>query len=204
MVIDGGLARTRLPQIASLIPILGYAVLWGDAFQEVVMRFELALGSSMLLDPITRIRLLYFGSTLMLFGLIIYWWRCPRPIQQFATRREYIQYVNEGGEQGEARSAAAAIKRAGPWNEEQKRFLPHKATQILGFEVTSGDVFHASEGSTLPAVFPVLQAHYELLDRSRPISSALAAAFTYVGTAVFLVPSVEVFVTSVWRLVFPT
>lgn len=34
------LTRTKLPQFASLVPVLGYAVLWGDSFQALMMRFS--------------------------------------------------------------------------------------------------------------------------------------------------------------------
>lgn len=40
------LARTKLPQFASLVPVLGYAVLWGDSFQAFVMEFS-KLGPSL-------------------------------------------------------------------------------------------------------------------------------------------------------------
>ena len=79
--------RTKLPQCASLIPVLGYAVLWGDQFQNWIMRFDLTLGG--FFTPLERIYCLYIGSVVILFGCMVYWVFCPTPIKH-GSRRDYI------------------------------------------------------------------------------------------------------------------
>lgn len=85
------LARTRLPQLISLVPLLGYAVLWGGAFDSWMMQFH-ALGS-LWFTPLTRIYLLYVGSVGVLAGMLVYWLCCPRPVQTFFDRRTYVQHM---------------------------------------------------------------------------------------------------------------
>jgi hypothetical protein len=90
------LNRSRVVQACSLLPLLGYVVLWGDATQEFVknvLSSDIALGNSAYLPWTVKLHLLYIGSAMMLVGLIIYHVRCPRLIRKFVDEYDYWQFA---------------------------------------------------------------------------------------------------------------
>lgn len=100
--------RSRLPQLATLIPVLGYAVLWSDQFQGWVMRFTEAFGTRGM-NPLDRVQFLYFGAVLMLAGMLAYWALCPAPLRH-GSRRAYLTAVAEtrGGQGSRVSSSSVA------------------------------------------------------------------------------------------------
>lgn len=196
------LTRTRLPQFASLVPILGYAVLWGDAFQTWVMRFSV-FGPPLLFSTLTRIYLLYLGGVCILVGLVIFWLFCPRPLRLYRSRREYVEAVRgdrDSIESGRAGAALAAVAH---------EFPPINNTGLIDVRQIHGIVVSDEEigitkrepsAVTAGAPPPVLTAYYEVLDRRRRVLSACCLSFLTLGGFLFLLPSLEVFFMAIGHM----
>lgn len=184
--------RSRLPQFATLIPVLGYAVLWSDQFQGWVMRFDQAFGTGGM-SPLDRVQFLYFGAILILIGMLSYWALCPRPLRH-GSRRAYLIAVDETADPSEGVKAVDFLRSR--WTEnEQGHFV------VAGFTVHAGDVaYMAGRKPAVSGTKSLLSAYYEALDRAAPVRSTITVAFLFGGAGVFLVPSVEVFFLALVRL----
>lgn len=182
--------RSRLPQFATLIPVLGYAMLWSDQFQGWMMRFELAFGARGL-SPLDRIQFLYFGATLILAGIMTYWSLCPAPLR-YGSRRAYLTATTETADGREAAKAVRFL--ATRWHENERGHF-----DIAGFTIHAA---YASEGlrELSARTTPLLSAYYEVLDIAQPVRSTITGALLFGGAGVFLVPSVEVFFLAISRL----
>lgn len=182
--------RTRLPQFATLIPLLGYAVLWGDQFQDVVLKFERAFGTRGIFSPIDRVQFLYFGSVLILCGMLAYWVLCPSPLR-FGSRRSYLSAVSETADPREAQKAGIYLR---------PRVSKGKALDVAGVQFTSQELGMAEAGQVGATTIRVQSAYYEALDIGQPLRSGAAFVLLIGGTALFLVPSIEVFLLALSRL----
>jgi hypothetical protein len=187
------LTRTKLPQFASLVPVLGYAVIWGDQFQNWIMRFDQTLGQSFWLTPLQRIYCLYVGSVIILIGLLLFWAFCPAPIRKHSSRRFYIQAVGQDLDTEEPKRAAAAIDVIEP--------DANKTVHIHSIALHAGIRTQARGGNFAAYSSPALAAYYEILDRKWWPLSALVLLMLVVGGAVFLVPSLEVFLLAIQHLI---
>lgn len=187
------LARTRLPLIASLVPVLGYAVLWSDAFNQSIMRLE-ALGHRQWFDPLTRIEFLYTGGVMVLAGMIVFWLRCPWQLRTFTDRTEYSSWIREGLQSNEAARAGRAVRRL------TGNAVRNDANAFVdGVELSEGALAQAEKGSTeVPSIFC---AHFVLLDLSRSFSCLSCLVLLTVGGVVFAVPSIEVLCAAIPKIV---
>lgn len=69
---------------SSLLPIVGYMIIYGEAFQGW---FEFkGLGEMLLLSASDRLRCLYWGGICMLISTSLHWGFCPRLIKRFPAR----------------------------------------------------------------------------------------------------------------------
>lgn len=181
------LTRTRLPQLATLIPVLGYGVLWSDSFDGALMEFGVAFGSNNVLSPLARVQLLYFGSLTILAGLIVFWLLCPQVVRS-GSRRAYLDEAAVRDDPNDAKTAANYLLsrelpgRFDQWTElHSVRLNPSNLTAIVGqphaFEMTKA----------------AHSAYYEAMDRSRPLASTITLLLLILGSGLFLLPSIEVF-----------
>lgn len=184
--------RSRLPQVATLIPVLGYAVLWSDQFQGWVMQFTEAFGARGM-SPLDRVQFLYFGAVQMLAGMLAYWALCPVPLRH-GSRRAYLTAVAETADEREGVRAVEFLRPR--WRENERGHF-----EIADFTIHAGDI--ASMASRRPPATgkkTLLSAYYEVLDLAQPVRSTVTGGLLFVGAAVFLVPSVEVFLLALARL----
>ena len=80
------LYRSRFAQAVSLIPVLGYVLIYSNATRHLVedlLKFDLALPSGGFLAWNTKLNLLYGGSLLILAGWIVFQLFCPSLVKNF-------------------------------------------------------------------------------------------------------------------------
>lgn len=81
--------QSRLPQAASLLSVLGYAIVFSEKYAFVSNGLSDATGA--VVAP--QFKLMFMGGFFVLVGMIIYWLFCPYPIKRFRDRRDYVDYV---------------------------------------------------------------------------------------------------------------
>jgi len=83
--------QTPFFRAVGLIPVLGYFILYGEAFQSW---FNLSSISTFeILDGQARLRLVYFGSIFMLIALGLNAAFCPYIVKRFQSPNDYIEHV---------------------------------------------------------------------------------------------------------------
>ncbi|MER9047578.1 hypothetical protein NKH89_09920 [Mesorhizobium sp. M0923] len=175
--------------------MVGYAVLYGDNIQAWLMRFSL-LGEGLWFSPITRLHLLYFGGLLVLGGYCSFRLFCPSEVRRFETPNEFIRYVRDGGDLGQAKAAYDAIRPFVPAGSQGAPLFGVYRVIVLaqGLGVLGGD--SEWQSTLIPpvpiGVLNVLAAYYTLLDRSRPILSLATITLYSLGGLALIAPSIEV------------
>lgn len=194
--VSAALTRTRLPQIVSLVPIVGYALLYGDQLQSTIMRFGV-LGDGLWFAPIQRLNLIYLGGLIVLSGLILFWAACPAQLKAFATRQSYIQAVRDAADEHEVTKAVVRLN---------KLLLPHLQTQddhplgplygefrtklvMISLANLQIDIVNQLQG---PLIGYLLSPYHELLNRSRSFLAGVTLLLLVAGAVMFLLPSFEV------------
>ena len=192
--------KTKLPQVVSLIPLLGYAVLYGDQFQDLVMRFTV-LGPDMWLTPMQRIALLYAGGIFVLIGLAVFYAACPSIIRQHGNAAIYIRYVFDTGNDMELRRAHKGLSELlekqplkhqndDYFNEYPARMVQSTVSRISGEGQRQGILFG---GQSREAIYAGLGAYFTVVNRSRRGACLACLTFMGIGALLFLLPSLEVF-----------
>lgn len=197
---SSALARTKLPQVISLIPLLGYAVLWSDEFRSQIMQFQ-TLEPALWLSPTARIKCLYFGSVTVLFGVLLLYLFCPRQIRTVGNSTEYADRTFRGLDAHELETAHELLRPLLTSEEPEK--LPPFLGAVDAKHLSNGlhlisNVEHRrstlqSQGDRQTWAMAALQAHYLLLDRAHPFVAALTFLLLVAGASIFLLPSIEVF-----------
>lgn len=196
---NAGITETKLPQVISLVPILGYAILYGDQFQNFVMKYTL-LGPDVLFTPFQRICLLYVGGLFVLVGLLTFYAFCPSIIRRYRTPNEYIRHVMETSDYkqvGDANRAMQKLFEDQPKEFEEKYFGEFPVQAVFNaVRFTSGfrSIYELFDGRK-PAgtIYPALAAYYEATNRTRWFPSLLCNVLMMCGAVLFLLPSLEVF-----------
>lgn len=80
--------QSPLFRASSLVPVVGYMIIYGDAFRDW-FTFD-SLGEVAFLSPSARLRLLYWGGVLMLIATTVHSLFCPRLIKRFPDEDEYL------------------------------------------------------------------------------------------------------------------
>ncbi|QIG70401.1 hypothetical protein EVB88_017 [Rhizobium phage RHph_N28_2] len=206
---SSALARTKLPQVISLIPLLGYAVLWSDQFHDQIMRFE-TLAPSLWFSPTDRIRCLYIGSLLVLGGVVLLFLFCPVQIRALKNSTEYADHTFRSVDVHELEVAYEKIlsitTTAGPADRLPPFLGTVDAKQLAtGLNLISNPDHRRDtlqyQGNRQTMATAALQAHYSLLDRSRPFAAGATFILLFTGAIIFLLPSVEVFLMVVKQTV---
>ncbi|WP_172729970.1 hypothetical protein [Neorhizobium galegae] len=205
---NAAITQTKLPQVVSLVPVLGYAILYGDQFQSFVMRFT-SLGPDVLFTAFQRVCLLYAGGLCVLAGLIIFYVFCPSIIRQYKTRTEYIRHVMETSDyrqMADMNRAMISLLEGQPKEGDELYFNEFPAQAVLNaVKMTLGfrsryEVFSGTRPRG--TVYPGLAAYFEAINRTRWFASILCNGLMIIGAGLFLLPSVDVFFMVVDRVIF--
>jgi hypothetical protein len=184
-------------------------VLFGDQFQAYVMRFS-TLGG-LWFDPLQRIYLVYVGSTIVLLGLIVLWLFCPRVIQRYPDRRQYVQHMRDDAttdEMREINEKLAGFRQhvidlldADPREEAPVLGMVSRRLFLQAMRLINDDMNRA-EVQESGGAYAAYAVYYEWLDRRRPVLSTLCLALLVVGAGLFILPSLEVLLMAFRRMVF--
>lgn len=192
--------RTRFPGSVTLLPVLGYAVLFSDQLNSWLFDYGEFLQGGWL-NPRYRILLIFLGAILLAIGRLLFF-ACPKSIQQFPSIDSYVGHHVSHPDRAEIKESLDNIKNHYP--EIQKNTVPVEDSRTIGAQpyhlvvkrvqnVDSG-TWVKDSGSESRAV--VLRASYEIRDaptRKLDIQSMwFCFGFYTLGTAVFLLPSLEV------------
>ena len=95
-----GVAKNDFTRVVVLIPIAGYLILFNDEIARMVS-FDTLAGvgetdsSPFLLDGLTKLRLVFFGSILVLFSFLIYRLFRPEVLEASKNDLEFSELVRQ-------------------------------------------------------------------------------------------------------------
>ncbi len=201
--------RTRVTGIISLIPLLGYFVLYGDQFGTMFLEMEALAGVPALFVPITRAHLIYFGSVLVFGGWSLCCF-CPSQVRQFSDSWDFAERTiaqRNNGQAHEANAFIAKLKTQTP-----QHFTGSEAPRYLFGQFSGGDMNLAArnfngrqrstfwdEGITLSVIVLFAAFHASLARKWRPVAFTANAFFIF-GILLIALPAVETFVRVVISL----
>jgi hypothetical protein len=198
------ISRTRLPQIVSLIPILGYAVIWSDDLQRAIMRFDVAL-PHMWFTAVQRIHMLYAGSVLVFIGVCLFWMFAPRVVRRHDSPDRYALAVAGSGDVDEMRSAydnlSTVHRMQSPPYDNPKgqlfglydaRSIQASLTRIMNADARYETLLNGNNNHVELTKIALL-AHYRYLDRQRPSAALASFALLIIGGLICSLPAIEVF-----------
>ncbi len=198
--------RTRITGIISLIPLLGYFILYGDQFGTMFLEMKALAGVPALFAPITRAHLVYFGSILVFGGwaLCVF---CPWQVRQFSDSWDFAERTIAQRNNGQAHAANAFVAKL-----KTKAQLTFKRTEPVRYlfgQFSGGDMDTAAQnfngrqrsafwdGRFTPFVIVLFAAfHASLARKWRPVA-LMANAFFVFGILLIALPAVETF----WRVI---
>lgn len=190
------LARTRVPALVSLIPILGYAIILSDEFHAAAMRFE-QLGGGIWSSSVGRIHQLYMGSVLVLFGLVVYWMFCPRSIQSYVNARHYIDAMVNDGAPRKLADVHERITAAEP-----RHPRPRELVEALALIASDGKRYLTYRDSArMHQARIAFDEHWRIRDREYPALSLASIVLMGSGLVLVALPSVEVFFMALRKIV---
>lgn len=202
--------RTRFPGVVTLLPVLGYAVLFSDQLNSWFFNYGDFLQGGWL-SPKTRILLVFVGAVLLAVGRLLFF-ACPKSIRQFAAIDGYVSHYGSHADRSEMRFSLQRIKKKYPnlsYNTvpEEDRFMgsqDYRKVVQSWKELSSGGDSWAND-SSVGARATVLRAGYELMDCPSDLVDRVLKwacfAFYAVGTLVFLTPSFEVTLLALGQVV---
>ncbi|MEQ1716197.1 MAG: hypothetical protein ABL907_09465 [Hyphomicrobium sp.] len=197
------LMRTRVSQAAATIPMIGYALLWSD---KVASYLELnkALGSGIFFATTTgRLAFLYLGAIFLTFAWLIYLWKCPPSIKRTPDLEDFL--VSEMLSHNEP--LLNAIR------EKLKTLIshtPHGASEgwkedapiTLRTTISDAKVLEASSQPRHDVNRSLLwQAWFTYSDATNRRGLLACSVFFALGSIGMLVPSLEVFLMVVTRVI---
>lgn len=189
------LARTRIPSLLSLIPILGYAVILGDEFRAFGMRFD-ELGGNIWSNSVDRVYQLYIGSVLVFLGLLVYWLRCPSSIQHYVTPRDYVEAMVRDGVPHKLERVYDTVRVA--------RSTRHSKTLDDALSlIADPDARDRTykDADRMFGVRMVFEQYWRAQNRTRPGFSLLSAGLMAAGLCLVALPSAEVFLMAIREII---
>ncbi len=201
--------RTRVTGIISLIPLLGYFILYGDQFGRMFLEMEALDGVPGLFEPITRAHLVYFGSILVFVGWALCFF-CPWQVRQFLDSWDFAERIIAQRHNGQARAANAFIsklKTQTPQAFKQQKVAPYLFGQFGAFDINNATHNFTGEqksifwnGRIAPYVIVLFAAfHASLIRKRRPVALTANAFFIF-GILLIALPAMETFVRVVISL----
>lgn len=192
------IANSRLPQAATIIPIIGYALIWSDQLQDFA--YFKSLQPSLFLTPVQRLQCLYWGAIFMSIGWLLYSRHCPKIVRR---ANEPEDYVNEHMNLRNVALLERTRKRAAAFLERHNYHPMTSETLIFGsiqpdrlhkaanyMRHPGADVFSPSNTDFI-ATLLTLNYHLENIDNK--LLCLMTLIFLVGGAITFLTPSIEVF-----------
>ena len=197
--------RTRIAQVAAVIPLVGYALLWSQKASEYLALQEV-LGSG-LFGVTWRLLLIYFGAHFLAAAWATYLIWCPPDIKRTPELEAYLSQEM----QTHSRSKYDRLR-----GELAKRIVPDPGDPNLRCwertttPATLCEVFPAATVMVASKNNPnsdqrstVLEAFFLLSEGSNPVALLAAICFAAVGSLLVTLPSVEVFWLVATKVLLP-
>lgn len=203
-----GIANSRLPQVSAFIPTIGYAMLWSREFSEWIGSHE-KLGDGMLIRSLdVRLQLLWWGALLMTAGWMIYLWKCPTLIKRCPEVDDYLL------EQFQIRSTKFINQLSAKVADYFKDFHPMETRKLFWGCVSPNQIYLATQrypfsgGDAFQPEFAdsaavILLADYELTNHEKPTIRTVSVVMLAVGALMFLLPSFDVCLRVIRKLMWP-
>ena len=207
------LISSPLLKITSITPVIGYVILWSDEFKKY-WEFTNLSPKGLVFSADERLYFLYMGGILVLVGYAFFHLRCPEVTKHHKSSQLFFRdLVSDFNHSLVNISLFKAFKylnnRDIPSNDKQnverirKTFVTEEA--IKGGNVTHWDGNKIrrilERDSTYREGFSTLMStYYRYLDQSKPFSRALTLLFVIFGLTIFILPSIEVFVMVLIKL----
>ena len=194
-------AVSRLPQSAALIPVVGYAILFSDAFKSLLDKLWISGGVS-LFSVEARLLCLWWGAVVMAAGWVIYHWCCPKEVQRNAT---YVDFALEQRQSVsalrlvEAREAAQGILKQfhpgdtstmlfGLWSPNEIYLASSKFSGSLSQITSAPETYREMMGDDRDKLFAL---QYFVKNHSKPTQCFLTCSLLFGGAFIFLAPAVH-------------
>lgn len=207
------LVSSPLLKITSITPVIGYIILWSDEFKKY-WEFTNLSPKGLFFSADERLYFLYMGGILVLVGYVFFHLRCPEITKHHRSSQLFFRdLVSDFNKSLVNISLYTAFRyfnnRDIPSNDKQnierirKAFVTQEAVE--GGNVThwdgnkirkilERDSIYREDFSTLMSIY------YKHLDQSKLFSRALALFFVIFGLTIFSLPSIEVFVMVLIKL----
>jgi len=204
------IAKSPLTKSISLIPIVGYLILWSEGLKEFLTYSE-ALGDKLFLSLDARLYLLYSGSWAILVGWLVYAKFCPDELKLNSSYKDYFSWlVTDSNTQ----VVKAMLGRGIPtmyktMDEEGKKDVE---AQLSVFRADSKDGPYVSDAKIVSAfdsnygsridLSKLTASYFVFLNMSKTISRWSAAILFGSGSILILIPSAEVLIRVILKIFF--
>ncbi|WP_414474313.1 hypothetical protein [Microvirga sp. M2] len=174
------IGNSRIVQLAGIIPVVGYMILFNETLLELIKSSPFYVPSSIdliesphasFLDKLNSLRLyaLYFGFFIIGIASLVYQWKCPSLVKKYADVDDFI------------------IATTGFYRE-RDYLLAQKATIELGNNDTRQLDAAKAESQTT-----ILRLYYDAEDRAQTDWRTLAGFCYGIGFVIVAVPSALAF-----------
>lgn len=200
------LMRLRISQAAAAIPFLGYALLWSEKLKEsLALQAALGPGDGLWTDTSGRLWLLYLGSILLTLAWAIYLFRCPRVIKEYDFVDDYLSRQMQMNDvvtmrrvleimklclTGDGRVAGSIKFKDNVPDTLKAEIMPNALSSWIS---TPHDPEHKSG---------LFKSYYHLVDGSHPLWIKASLILFSLGSFIFLIPSLEIFLLVVRKMIF--
>ena len=207
------LVSSPLLKITSITPIIGYVILWSDEFKKY-WEFTNLSPKILFFSADERLYFLYMGGILVLVGYVFFHLLCPEVTKHHKSSqllfRDLVSDFNLSLVSVYLFKAFKYLNNRGiPFNDKnnveriRKTFVTQEAVE--GGNVTRWDgnktLRILERDSMYREDFSVLMSiYYRHLDQSKPFSRVLVLFFVIFGLTIFILPSIEIFVMVLIKL----
>ena len=185
------IAHSRLPQVAATISTLGYLILWSDRFDAFLTSSKLHISFAT-----WRLHFIWWGALFLLIGLLIYWWRCPRPVKRAGSAEDYLALQFPLPDNYRLAKLKETVEKFVAQNQDKEN------DEIVLGSLTKHVLFKtANSGLCQQTTADLLRFDWEWANKQAALSRRSAAISMILGAFLFLMPSLDVTVR-VLRLLF--
>ena len=199
------IATSRLPQAAAFIPAIGYALIWSDDFSRWIGSKE-KLGDGILISTLdARLQFLWWGAVFMTMGWLVYLLRCPKVVRRCGEPDDYVYEQLRLQNMANLGSIVQIVKdHAGNIDQTERRPL------IYG-QISPQELYRAINSVFAAGIHPfgtngahffetIYKYHYHLTDNEQNWVRHVAVILLSLGAFLFLVPSADVFLRVLRKL----
>ena len=186
-----------LPKMALFVPLIGYLILFNDKIIPYAKFDSLSNSSGLILDPIVRLKYVYFGLTFLGFANFIY--RVRRPIEfrhgtnsgKIYTRNCLDIYTQQDYER-----LVSSIKKRDPVTSEGVSEISEWETTITS---ASRNVHGGSNWTDVKKIqkdilLGILWENFTFANGSRKMSLAASVILATIGYVLLLIPNADIFI----------